>query len=348
MSQEKIVTIYDIAEKLNLSASTISRGLQDHPAINKKTKKKIFETANSMGYRFNTFARNLRSQKTNTIGVIVARLNSYFVSAVLAGIEKVVNGAGYNLLISQSLESEEKEAAYAKTMMHNRVDGLIVALAANTTSLQHFDPFIRHNIPLLFVDRVIDTEQHVKVVIDNFKAGYEVTQHLIDQGCKKIVHITGSLLRNVYNDRKRGYEQALIDNKITLDPNLIIENDLSETAAIEAAQRIMKMKKLPDGIFVSNDFVAAICLITLKHAGIRIPQDIAIAGFNNDVTSRIVDPCLTTVNYPGQEMGEVVAKHLINHLNGTMDINLTNTIILKSELIIRESSLKKNDRKNPL
>ena len=339
------MTIYDIAEKLKLSASTISRGLQDHPAINKKTKKKIFETANSMGYRFNNFARNLRIQKTNTIGVIVPRLNSYFISAVLAGIEKEVNGAGYNLLISQSLESVEKEAAYAKTMMHNRVDGLIVALASTTKNLEHFEPFVRHNVPLLFVDRVIEEDKHIKVVINNFKAGYDVTSHLIQQGCRTIVHVTGNLLRNVYHERKLGYEQALKDNKITVDQSLIFENDLSEAAAVEVANTLLKMKKLPDGIFVSNDFCAAICMNTLKQAGIKIPKDIAVAGFNNDVTSRIVEPALTTINYPGQEMGEVVAKHLINHLNGKMDLNLTNTIILKSELVIRESSLRKDSQK---
>ncbi|WP_069659784.1 LacI family DNA-binding transcriptional regulator [Arcticibacter eurypsychrophilus] len=344
MSQDKIITIYDIAEKLKLSPSTISRGLQNNTAVNAKTKKKIFDTANEMGYRFNTFARNLRTQNTNTIGVIVPRLNSYFISAVLAGIEKVINGAGYNMLISQSLESSEKEVEYTKTMMHNRVDGLIVTLAADTTNFDHFLPFVKHHIPLLFVDRVIDDENYSKVVIDNSKSGYDATTHLIDQGCKRIVHITGNTLRNVYRDRKLGYEKALIDHGIPVDHELLFETDLTEVSALKSVVKILKMNPLPDGLFVSNDFCAAICLKKLKQAGIKIPEDMAIVGFNNDTTSRITDPALSTINYPGQEMGEAVATNLINCLSNKDISAKAQTIVLKSELIVRESSFRREHK----
>lgn len=338
MSQEKIVTIYDIAERLSLSPSTISRGLQNHAAINVRTKKKIFDTANEMGYRFNTFARNLRSKKTNTIGVIVPRLNSYFISAMLAGIEKEVNGAGYNMLISQSLESQEKEAEYAETMMHNRVDGLIVTLAANTTELDHFQPFFKHNIPLLFVDRGITGCEYTQVVIDNFKAGHEATSHLILQGCSRIAHITGNTTSNVYSERRSGYKQALIDKGVPFDESLVFETDLTEISTMKVMNRLLKMNMLPDGIFVSNDFCAAICLKTLRQAGLRIPEDVALVGFNNDATSRITEPPLSTINYPGQEMGEVVARSLIERLNSIDPSPATETIVLKSELIVRSSS----------
>lgn len=338
MSQEKIVTIYDIAERLSLSPSTISRGLQNHAAINVRTKKRIFDTANEMGYRFNTFARNLRSKKTNTIGVIVPRLNSYFISAMLAGMEKEVNGAGYNMLISQSLESQEKEAEYAETMMHNRVDGLIVTLAANTTNLDHFQPFLKHNIPLLFVDRGVDAEEYTKVVIDNFKAGHEATSHLIQQGCSRIAHITGNTTSSVYGERRNGYKQALVDNGILYDESLVFETDLTEISTMKVMNRLLKMNELPDGIFVANDFCAAICLKTLRQADLRIPEDVAIVGFNNDATSRITEPALSTVNYPGQEMGEVVAKRLIKRLSSNDPSPLAETIVIKSELIVRNSS----------
>lgn len=338
MNQEKIITIYDIAERLSLSPSTISRGLQNHAAVNARTKKKIFDTANEMGYRFNTFARNLRSRKTNTIGVIVPRLNSYFISAMLAGIEKEVNGAGYNMLISQSLESQEKEAEYAETMMHNRVDGLIVTLAANTTSLDHFQPFFKHNIPLLFADRGVAGNEYTKVVIDNFKAGYEATSHLAEQGCTRIVHITGNTTRDVYAKRRDGYKQALKDKRISFDESLVFETDLTEISTMKVMNRVLKMDVLPDGLFVSNDFCAAICLKTLRQAGLRIPEDIAIVGFNNDATSRITEPALSTVNYPGQEIGEAVARSLINRLNAVNPSQETETLVLKSELIVRSSS----------
>ena len=341
MKTDKVITIYDIAERLNLAPSTISRGLQDNPAVNPRTRKKIFDTANEMGYRFNTFARNLRSQKTNTIGVIVPRLNSYFISAILAGIEKEINGAGYNMLISQSLELEENEIKYARAMLHNRVDGLIVNLAANTRNLDHFNEYIRHRIPLLFVDRVIENDDFNKVVINNAKAGYELTSHLIEQGCKRIIHLTGSLMRNVYEDRKSGYQKALAENNIPYLPELVLETDLTEESSIKAAQQILAMKNRPDGLFVANDLSALICMKVFKDAGLRIPADIAVAGFNNDIISRIAEPMLTTVNYPGEEMGKLAARHLINQIDGDSDGMLTNTIILKSQLIIRESSLKK-------
>lgn len=337
MSQDKIVTIYDIAERLSLSPSTISRGLQNHAAINAKTKKRIFDTANEMGYRFNTFARNLRAQKTNTIGVIVPRLNSYFISAMLAGIEKELQAAGYNMLISQSLESQEKEAEYAETMMHNRVDGLIVTLAANTTSVDHFQPFLKHNIPVLFADRGVGENEYTKVVIDNRKAGYEATAHLIGQGCSRIVHITGNTTRDVYADRRDGYRSALVEHGISFDESLVFETDLTEISTMKVMNRILKMDVLPDGIFVANDFCAAICLKTLRQAGLHIPGDVAIVGFNNDATSRITEPSLSTVNYPGQEMGELVARNLIRRLR-TDTATVIETIVLKSELIIRNSS----------
>src|SRR6187549_2599403 len=141
MSREKEVTIYDIADKLNISIATVSRALKDDPVVNKKTKKKIFELAEQLGYRSNHFARNLRNQRTETIGVIVPRLNSYFMSTVIAGIESVANSEGYNLIISQSSESFDKEMASAKTMFNNRVDGLLVSLSYDTEDLHHFEPF---------------------------------------------------------------------------------------------------------------------------------------------------------------------------------------------------------------
>src|SRR4029453_19019848 len=156
MFKGKEVTIYDLADKLNISIATVSRALKDDPVVNKKTKKKIFELAEKMGYRSNHFARNLRNQRTETIGVIVPRLNSYFMSTVIAGIESIVNSEGYNLIISQSSESPTKEVASPKTIFNNRVDGLLVSLAYDTDDIKHFDQFFKKNIPLIFFDRVVD------------------------------------------------------------------------------------------------------------------------------------------------------------------------------------------------
>lgn len=341
MKSRSEVTIYDIARKLKISPATVSRGLNNHFSVSKKTHKQITDTAKSMGYRSNLFAKNLRRQKTRTLGVIVQTLNSNFIASVLSGIEDVANKAGYNLIISQSQESQAREVINAATMFNRMVDGLIVSLAFDTKDVSHFDSFFNKGIPVVFFDRISYGKSSTNVVIDNFKAGYEATTHLISQGCKKIAHITGSLARNVYADRMKGYQQALMENKIPFNEKYLIVNNMDEQSAIEAAKKMAGMKTIPDGIFISNDNCAAVCMQALKDAGYSIPKDIAIVGFNNDIISRVVNPKISTVNYPGQQMGEIVANALVNHIEGNANLAATSTIIIKSELIVRESSLRK-------
>lgn len=179
------------------------------------------------------------------------------------------------------------------------------------------------------------------VIIDNARCGYLATMHLIEQGCKRIVHVTSSLKRNVYSQRFKGYKDALFDSGIPYDENLLLINDLSEKAGIDSARAIMKMKPFPDGAFITNDFVAAVCMRTLKEHGVTIPDDLAVVGFNNDAIGKLIEPALTTIDYPGIDMGAIAAQNLINHLKGFSNISQTNTIIIRSELIVRKSSLRK-------
>jgi LacI family transcriptional regulator len=341
MKHKKDITIYDIANKLELSSATVSRGLQNNPAISNKTRKRIQDTAKELGYRHNNFASNLRKQKTNTIGVLLHELNSNFITSVLAGIEKVTTEANYDLIITHSSENAEKEVANAHNLFHKRVDGLIASLAFDTKDLDHFQQFEEKGIPVIFFDRVEEKGEYTKVIIDNHKSGYQATQHLIDQGCKRIVLVTATLQRNVYAQRHKGYMDALIDNGIPYKKDLVLIKDLSEEFGIEAAHQILKMKPLPDAVFITNDFTAAVCMHTLKEHGIKIPEDIAIVGFNNDAICKIVDPQMTTINYPGINIGEITARNLINHLKGISDIKSTTTIIVNSDLIVRKSSMKK-------
>jgi LacI family transcriptional regulator len=340
---EKEITIYDIAKELGVSPTTVSRALNNHPAVNEKTKNKIFEAAQKMGYQSNIFASNLRSKRTNNIGVIVPRLNSSFQSSVIAGMEKVANEAGFNLIISQSLESYEKEMANAHTMFNSRVDGLLVSLASNTEKIDHYNPFLKKGIPILFYDRIAEQSEFTGIIIDNIQAGHKATNHLIEQGCKRIVHVLGNIKINVYADRLKGYKYALMDNDIPFDPSLIIYSDLNEEAGEEIVNQILKMDTRPDGLFVSNDSCAASCIRYLKLEGIKIPEDIAVVGFNNDAISRLVEPNITTINYPGYEMGELAMKNLIKHLESPSEGTLKNTnkITLRSDLIIRDSSKRK-------
>lgn len=343
MSGEKEITIYDIARYLDISAATVSRGLKNNPAINKNTRKKIIDTAREMGYRSNTFASSLRSKKTHTFGVIVPRLNSYFVASVLSGMEDVANKEGYNLIISQSLENVAKEVANAHTMFISRVDGLLISLAYDSENINHLKPFFKRRIPVIFFDRTFPNNDSTSVQIDNYKSAYAVTKHLLEQGCRKIMHLGGNVLRNVYADRLRGYKDALENYKIPFDETLVYTSKLDEEAGTAAAEYVLSMDAAarPDGVFSSNDTAAVHCMIRLKAAGIAVPADIAFAGFNNDPISKVVEPNLTTVNYSGYHIGEAAVLSLINHLNGTSSINTTNTIVLRSDLIIRGSSLKK-------
>jgi LacI family transcriptional regulator len=336
----KEITIYDIAKHLNISAATVSRALMDHPSVNINTKQRVREAAENMGYRINHLASNLRKKKSNIIGIIVGNLNSSFMSNVIAGVEKVTTDAGYNLIISQSLDNHDKEVNIAKAMYNNRVDGLLVSLAYDIDNADHFETFVKRGIPLVYFDRVWPHPQCPGIEIDNFKAAYDITNHLIQQGCKHIAHVTAYKLSSVAADRFNGYKQALADNNIRFDDNLLILTQLTLQAGIEAAHTILAMPQRPDGVFVTNDACAVSCMQELKRHGVKIPDDIAFAGFNNDTEASIIEPNLTTVNYKGYDMGEVAAKILINRLSNSGEQSATNKLLQKSELIIRESSLR--------
>jgi LacI family transcriptional regulator len=339
MKNSKEITIYDVAKALNLSPSTVSRGLKDHPHINNRTKERIRTVANEMGYQQNKFASNLRQKRTNTIGVVVPKLNSYFMASVIAGVEKVTNKFGYGLIISQSQESGKQEILCVSTLFNSRVDGMLVSLAFDTKNLDHFNILLNKDIPIVFFDRVAECSGCMSVKIDNYKAGYEATMHLIGQGCRKIVHLGGNLLRNVYSDRFRGYKKALLDNGIEFNQKLVFISDLTEDSGKGIMKKIIKMNLHPDGIFAANDTSAVATVVEMHESGIKIPEDIAVVGFNNEPISRVIQPNLTTIDYPAKEIGEIAATSLINKLNNLQSINF-DTIVLKHSLIIRQSSLR--------
>lgn len=339
MKKKGEVTIYDISKALNISASTVSRGLNNSPQVRKELRKKIMMTAQEMGYQHNKFAANLRQKRTRTLGVVIPRIDSHFMSTVISGMEKVANSAGYQLLISQSEESAALEEANIQALFSSRVDGMLVSLSFETKSLEVFKNIFRRDIPLVFFDRVFECSNCVNVVIDNFRAGYEITKHLISQGCRKIVHVGGSLNRNVYNDRFRGYRQALADSSLEYDDRMLILTDLNDNSGAEVVGRMLGNGTMPDGIFTANDTSAVSLICELKRKGFRVPDDVAVAGFNDDPVSRIVEPNLTTVHYPGRAMGEVAASTMIRILEGTQ-YERVNSIILSHELIVRESSLR--------
>jgi LacI family transcriptional regulator len=337
---QKDVTIYDLARELNLSPATISRGLKKSSALNKDTVSRILDKAEQMGYRHNNFASNLRNKRTQTIGIIVPRLNSYFMTSIVAGIEDVASKEGYNIIISQSLEKKEVERSNAHTMFTKRVDGLLISLAYDTTDIKHLQPFFDKHIPVVFFDRAFPTEQSTCVVINNYEAAFKVVTHLVAQGCKRIMYLSGNLLRDIYTDRLKGYRHALEENGIAYNEGLVHSGTLDEQHGIDAANHILSLaaNERPEAVFCANDMSAVFCIGRLKEHGIKIPEDIAFAGFNNDAFSRVIEPTLTTIDYPGYHIGEAAAAALLNILKGDSTTMKTTRVVLKAPLLIRDSS----------
>lgn len=339
-NQIEEVTIYDLAKHLKISAATVSRALNDNPAISKKTRKKVLDLAEKLGYQQNDLAKNLRKKTTQTIGVIVHELNSHFITSVLSGIEQIITQANYNLIIAHSNEQRSAEVSNVRNLFHKRVDGLIASLAYDTTDISHYNQYFQKGIPVVFFDRVRKDGRGIKVIIDNERAGFEATNHLIKQGCKKIMHVTGNLSQNVYSDRLNGYQKALQLHGISFEKDDVVVNDLSEKAGEEVAYLILNMDKRPDGIFVTNDLCASVCVQKLKEGGLSIPDELAVVGFNNDIMSRIVEPKLTTIRYDGKEIGRVAASSLMEQLNQNSKVPNEFTTVLRHELVIRRSSLR--------
>lgn len=343
MAEKKEVTIYDIARELNLSASTVSRGLRDHAAIKQETIDRIKETAKSMGYQQNPFASNLRMNRSNAIGVILPRFESSFMSAVVSGIEHVVRNKGFNLVVSQSLDSWKIEQDNINTLFNSRVEGLLISLTPETQSQAHLEVFIKKRIPVVIFDRVgRETEcLCTTVVINNRQAGYDATEHLLKQGCRRIIYLGENLSCPVFGERARGYREALNDYGVSVDESLMFIDHLDEDAGSRSIARILELDEKPDGIFAANDVSAVSVMTELKRHRFRIPEDMAIVGFNNGNVSRIVEPALTTINYPAVEMGRIAASSLMTMLDQDNQVAIQ-SITLKHELIVRESSLKKH------
>ncbi|MFA5330101.1 MAG: LacI family DNA-binding transcriptional regulator [Prolixibacteraceae bacterium] len=336
MNKNSEPTIHDIARELKISASTVSRALNDNPRISLKTKEKIKAVAASLGYRPNTLASNLRNKKSNTIGIVVPLINRHFFSSVISGVEDVAFKAGYNVVISQSNDLAAKEINIVHSMFANRVDGLIISISMENESFDHLKLFQKKNIPLVFFDRAVPEIETDKIIVDDFAGGFRVTQHLIDQGYKQIAHLAGPQNLMTYLQRKNGYIDALKKNNIPFDESLVLVNTLTSDDGIAAVEHLMSLPNPPDAIFCGNDTTALSAMIYLRDKGIRIPQDVGIVGFSNEPFSKVVSPSISTIAQPGFEMGQKAAELIISKIENK-DKSF-HTIVLPTELIVRESS----------
>lgn len=341
MKPKREITIYDIASELNVSPSTVSRALKDHYSIGKEMIETVKKLARERGYRPNHIAASLRKNKTNTIGVMISWINRPFMSSLISGIEEEVSKAGCNVIISQSHDSYENEIANTKALYNSRIGGLIVSLAMETKKYNHFNTFAESDIPVVFVDRVCEELNSDKVVIDNYAAGFMATNHLIEQGCKRIAHFGGAQHRSIYRHREEGYLAALRQHNMEIDESLILNGDvLNSEEGYRMADQLLSLPNPPDAIFSANDTSAVSAIQCAKNRGIKIPQKLAVMGFNNDPVSLIIDPTLSTVSHPAVDMGKIAARQVLKHREHK-DIITSETITLKTNLIIRESTLRK-------
>lgn len=346
MNIKKEVTIYDIAKETNYSPSTVSRALNNNSSISEKTIKKIKEVAKTMGYSPNTMAANLRNSKSNTIGILISRINRPFVSNLISGIEETARNAGYNVIITQSYDEYDIEVSNSEALYNARIGGIISSLAMQTENYDHFQKFIDQGIPVVFVDRVPNLFNVYKVVIDNYTAGYNATKHLIEQGCKRIAHYAGLQHRMVYQDRKQGYLDALKEHNLPVDNQLIIHfKSLSLKEGKKATKKLLKLKNPPDGIFSANDTAAVGAIMSAKKRGVNIPEELCVIGFNNDPIASIVDPALSTIKHPARKMGELSAKRIINHPDGNTVNSVSEITMLNTEITVRASSKRLQQKK---
>lgn len=337
MTNNKKITLQDLARKLHTTPATISRALQDHPRIGKEMKKAVMELAEQMNYHPDPVAHHLRTGKGSVIGVIVPRIDRNFFASVIGGVERVAGKAGYSVIISQSNELYENEKAAVKAMLAKKVDALAVSLAAETTDYSHFEPFLSKNIPLVFFDRTPENLLVNKIQVNNHQAAYRSVTHLLEQGCRNIVHLAGPQTLNVYRDRLNGYKQALLDWGIPFTASKVYQAITLETGRLVAAQ-MLRDGTIPDGIFSAGDFSAMGVMHTLSEAGISIPGQVAVVGFANEPFCDFVAPSLSSVDQLILPIGEEVALLLLREMDANESVRHPQIIELTANLIIRQSS----------
>lgn len=339
MSARSEKTIVDIAAELQLSVSTVSRALNDHPNISLKTKERVRKMARKLGYRPNAMAAGLRNNKSRTIGLIVPRISMFFPAAITTVMQNKLQEYGYNLIICQSNDSLEQEIALVNTLYSARVDGLAVSATLYTTDFSHFDIFKQQNIPLVFFDRV-PKDYNVKVIKgDDFRGGYLATEHLISKGCKDIVHISGPLTCNLYSERLAGYKDALQKHKLPYKKQRVFFHELTRDNALQTAARIFEKKPYPDGIFATNDTTAITLLEYCRNNGIQVPQQCRIIGYSNDPRTEIVTPSITSVDQHPVTMGERIVAALMELIQARHPSSYKHSQeIVPIELVERNSS----------
>jgi LacI family transcriptional regulator len=334
------VTMKEIAKKLGVSVSTVSRAMKDSPELHPDTKKRIVEMAKSMNYQYNLLAQSLRISRSKVLGVIVPELTSHFFSSNISGIQDTAYKRGYNIMICQSNESFDQEKANIRTLVSSQVDGLLISLSRETKTYDHLHDLYDRGIPFIMFDRVTEEIPVSKITVDDAHGAYLVVKHLLEQGCRKIAYFSGPEDLYISKKRKEGYLEALAEYGISEKDSKVYFTDLTLEMNRQVTLDMLQSGDLPDAIFAMIDPVAVDVMIVLKEKGIKIPEQIALAGFTNNPTSAVVEPSLTTVSQPGYEMGQLAANHLLDQLEEVVPDD-PQSFVLLTTLVERNSSKKK-------
>lgn len=329
-------TIRDIAIKLNISISTVSRALRGAPDVNPETKKAVMEMAEKLNYEPNRIAQSLRIKQTKTVGVIVPEINMHFFSSAISGIQEYCAEHDYSIMICQSMESVKTEKSNIHMLVANRVDGLLISLSRETENLDHLKQLVNKNIPIVLFDRVSDDLDVSKVVVDDHDGAYKAVMHLIKTGCKRIAYLGGPENLYVSKQRERGYLDALRDNNIAVNENLMVHCHDFHEEVVNGLHRLLDVSPPIDAIFCMNDPIAIKSIQVLKERKIKIPEEISIIGFTNEPVSSLIEPSLTTVSQPSHAMGKTAAQVFIDQLMNEDTQPVTK--VLKTELIVRNST----------
>jgi LacI family transcriptional regulator len=339
MSQlKKKTTLEDISKILDVSVSTVSRALQNNPRISIALRQKVLETAKATNYFTDKFPETLSIRKLNLIGVIVPKITYHLYATAISGIEKIAEENNMHIIICQSDESFEREKSLTKELMDMGVAGLIVSLAGETKDFNHFIELKKQNIPLVFFNRLCNEVEADKVIIDNFKAAYDATEHLISIGCKNIGYIGGPQILQISNTRLSGFKKALEDAHLTIDDKNIAYCNFTTESNLSAARKLLYSPNHPDGIITFSDQVAITTMLAAKERGLKIPEDISIIGFNNEPVDELLQPSLTSIDQPGYQMGIESAKLIFERIQNPE--KAFSKKILESHLIIRNSTNK--------
>jgi DNA-binding LacI/PurR family transcriptional regulator len=332
----KHATINDIAFKLGISTSTVSRALSDHPDIKTETKELVRKIAEELNYTPNTIAKSLKNNRSTTIGIIVPEIKHDFFSSAISGIEKVAYESGYTIIVCQSNESYEREIINTSVLVHHRVAGVIVSISQNTKNGEHFQDLLKRKIPLVFFDRVCDDVLASKVLIDDYQCAFNAVTYLVDRGYKRISHFAGPMELSICKKRLNGYYDALKQAKIFSSDGFVRYGGMHEQDGYNSMDAMIKENMLPDAVFAVNDPVALGAYQRIKEAKLKIPNDVAVMGFSNNKITSLVDPQITTIDQPSFEMGRKAAEILIQTIEGKLLDH--KTLILDATLIERGST----------